>query len=87
MTVIGNNNRCGNRAGGSGSTSSFNTFMVKLVQGCAGILVWAMMSHAYAVDCSSIPQWSNTAVYTQGNNVQRNLNVYRANWWTQGILL
>ncbi|HTF84668.1 MAG TPA: glycosyl hydrolase family 18 protein [Cellvibrio sp.] len=41
------------------------------------------MSNAYAIDCSSIPQWSNTAVYTQGNNVQRNLNVYRANWWNQ----
>ena len=83
MTVIANNNRCGNRAGGSGSTSNVNTFMVRLVQGCAGSFIWALMSNAYAVNCSSIPQWSNTAVYTQGNNVQRNLNVYRANWWNQ----
>lgn len=50
-----------------------------------GILVWALVANAYAVDCSTLPQWSSTTVYTNGVNVQRNLNVYRANWWNQGM--
>jgi chitinase len=32
--------------------------------------------------CASLPQWSATAVYTGGNEVQHNGHKYKAKWWT-----
>ncbi|ELR73277.1 Chitinase [Fulvivirga imtechensis AK7] len=35
------------------------------------------------VDCSGLPEWSASAVYTGGAEVQYNGHKYRANYWTQ----
>lgn len=37
-----------------------------------------------AVSCAGLPQWSSSAVYTQGNQVQHSNRAYTANYWTQG---
>ena len=38
---------------------------------------------AYAMDCSTLPTWQPTGVYTGGTLVQQEQKVYEANWWTQ----
>ena len=35
------------------------------------------------LDCSGVPEWSASEVYTGGDEVQYNGNKYRANYWTQ----
>jgi chitinase len=91
MKVISNKNRCGNKRIGSNPVmhrpASIHAVKIakRLMAWFGGILVWALVANAYAVDCSTLPQWSSTTVYTNGVNVQRNLNVYRANWWNQGM--
>lgn len=36
-----------------------------------------------AVDCSALPEWQSSAVYTGGAKVQYKGNAYQANYWTQ----
>ncbi|CSA53171.1 ClC family chloride transporter [Vibrio cholerae] len=42
----------------------------------------AFSSYA-AVDCSTLPEWQSSAVYTGGAKVQHKGNAYQANYWTQ----
>lgn len=42
----------------------------------------AFSSYA-AVDCSTLPEWQSSAVYTYGAKVQHKGNAYQANYWTQ----
>lgn len=37
-----------------------------------------------ATDCSGIEKWQSDKAYTSGSTVQRDKNVYKANWWTMG---
>lgn len=37
-----------------------------------------------AVDCSALPEWDTSAVYTGGDQVQHVNEAYQANYWTQG---
>lgn len=43
-----------------------------------------LSTDAFAVNCTGLPQWSSTGVYTQGNKVQHINRSYTANYWTQG---
>lgn len=43
-----------------------------------------LSTDAFAVNCTGLPQWSSTGVYTQGNKVQHLNRGYTANYWTQG---
>ncbi|WP_217535376.1 chitinase C-terminal domain-containing protein [Vibrio cholerae] len=42
----------------------------------------AFSSYA-AVDCSTLPEWQSSSVYTGGAKVQHKGNAYQANYWTQ----
>lgn len=39
---------------------------------------------AQAVDCTGIPEWKATDIYTGGNKAKQNNTAYQASWWTQG---
>ncbi|KXF83071.1 Ig-like domain-containing protein [Enterovibrio coralii] len=39
---------------------------------------------SWAVDCTSLPTWENSAVYTSGEEVAHLGEAYKANWWTSG---
>jgi chitinase len=57
---------------------------MKITLALGGLLAAAFLSsNAMAVDCSNLPTWSSTAVYTQGNQVKHNNKGYTANYWTQ----
>ncbi|MCW7540548.1 glycosyl hydrolase family 18 protein [Aquabacterium sp. A7-Y] len=43
----------------------------------------ALSGGAHAYDCSSVPAWTASAVYTGGNLAQLNQQAYQAKWWTQ----
>jgi chitinase len=40
--------------------------------------------NSFAVNCSNLPVWSSSSVYTGGTQVQHLSKAYKANWWTQG---
>jgi chitinase len=48
----------------------------------ASAMVFA--SHAYAVDCSALPEWNVSAAYTGTTQVKELGKAYKANWWSQG---
>ncbi|MDD1779863.1 Ig-like domain-containing protein [Enterovibrio sp. ZSDZ35] len=39
---------------------------------------------SWAVDCTALPAWESSAVYTGGNQVAHLGEAYKANWWTSG---
>ena len=47
------------------------------------LLMVAMASANAQVNCSGLPVWSASSVYTGGSQVQHNNVAYKANWWTQ----
>src|SRR6188474_169506 len=52
---------------------------------CSSVLLLSFLSvFTFAVECKGIPNWSSTAVYTAGKQVQYQAVKYEAKWWTQG---
>ncbi len=39
---------------------------------------------AFAVDCTSFPNWQAETAYASNSQVQQNQTAYKANWWSQG---
>ncbi|TQV87584.1 glycosyl hydrolase family 18 protein [Aliikangiella coralliicola] len=39
---------------------------------------------AYAIDCSNLPEWNSSNIYTGGDQVQQSNKGYEAKWWSQG---
>jgi chitinase len=57
---------------------------MKKILSMAALLSASLISvDAFAVDCSGLPVWNSTAVYTTGNKVQHVNRGYTANYWTQ----
>ena len=59
------------------------TFVVTDTRGCSKSVTGTVATIAANPGCDE-PAWSASEVYTDGNKVSFNGNLYRANWWTQG---
>lgn len=55
---------------------------ISWVLASASAMVFA--GQAYAVDCSSLPNWSASTAYNAGAQVKEAGIAYNANWWSQG---
>ncbi len=58
--------------------------MNKIIPLGALLGVSLLSTEVLAVNCTGLPQWNSTSVYTQGNSVQHLNRGYTANYWTQG---
>jgi chitinase len=73
-----------NRTVRNGLTSAAAlALVVALVPAMGGESAMAAPSVA-AVDCTGVPAWSATTIYTGGQTVKHNNHKWLAKWWTQG---
>ncbi|MBQ0933743.1 glycoside hydrolase family 19 protein [Ideonella paludis] len=47
------------------------------------LLMCSAAAQAQVVDCSALPIWNASAIYTGGKQAQDSGKAYQANWWTQ----
>ncbi len=57
--------------------------MKKIISLGALLGVSLLSTEVFAVNCTGLPQWNSTSVYTQGTKVQHTNRGYTAAYWTQ----